>query len=62
MRSHRFGFEFWVELTAEEPGMISDLDDFNEIVVGRGSRYDQAGIFKLLTIGIIEFVSVAMAF
>ena len=57
---HRLGFEFGMELTAEEPGMIFNLDNFNQVVVRRRSRYHQAVVFQLLTIGIVKFEPVAV--
>ena len=52
--------EFGMELDADEEGMIRDLDDFHETIIGRGTGDDEAGIDELLAIIIIEFVTMAM--
>ena len=42
MRFERLGFEFGVELAAEEPGVIGGFDDFDVIFVG-GAAGDAGG-------------------
>src|SRR5260370_40943279 len=46
VRLQRLGFEFWMELAAEEPRVVRGLDNFHVILVGRAagdaqSRGDQ---------------------
>ena len=42
----RLRFELWVELAAEEVGMVGDLDDLNVSLVGRCAGDAQAGAGK----------------
>src|SRR6202166_567033 len=42
MRLERLGFEFGVELAAEEPGVIGSFDNFDVVFVGCAAGYAQA--------------------
>ena len=43
MRLERLGFEFGVELAAEEPGVIRGFDNFDVVFVGSAAGDAQAG-------------------
>ena len=62
MRIHGARFEFGVKLTPEKPGMIFELDDFHKIPIGGNAAEYQSTLLKRFTIGIIEFVAVAVSF
>ena len=51
-----------MELTSEEPGVIIDFDDFNQIPLGRGPADDQSFLFKNLFVVVVEFKPMTMAF
>ena len=60
MRRVGLRFELGVKLRRDEKWMVGDLDDFDEaFFLGYGSD-DESGILKLLTVGGIEFVTMAM--
>ena len=44
MRRQGFGFEFRMELAADEPRMIRNLDDLNVDAIGRAAGDPEAGI------------------
>ena len=56
----RFAFKFGVELNCNKPGMVGNLNDFNQTTIGAGSSEPQSIRFKLLPVLIVELVSVAM--
>lgn len=56
------GFEFWVILHGDEPGVVWDFDDFDEIPVRAGSGRVHAGFDQAFFVRWIEFESVAMSF
>src|SRR5207253_5884012 len=60
MRRQRLRLEFRMELAAEEPRMIRQLNDFHEILVGRDARNDQTVFSQHLLELPIEFVSMTM--
>ena len=60
MRRQRLRFEFRVELAAEEPWVISQLNDFDEILIGRNSGNNQAMVRERLFKLTVEFVPVTM--
>ena len=55
------GFEFGVELAAEEVGMAGDLDDLDVGLVGRGARDAQAGAGEQGFVLAVELVAVTVA-
>ena len=61
MRSQRFGFEFGVELAAEEPRVVGSFDDFDVHTVWGASGDAEAGAGERVFVFAIEFVAVAMA-
>ena len=62
MRMIRARFQLGMELRADEPRMVLDLDDLDEAVVGQRSRDGKPRTLKLGTKIVIELVAVAMAF
>src|SRR4030042_6182166 len=56
MRTHRLGLELRMELAAEEPGMVLDLDDLDEGGLGVGAGERQAGLGQFILVGGREFV------
>src|SRR5437867_13285672 len=61
MRAVRPGAELRVELRADHPRVIADLADLDERAVrGRAAR-DQAGLFELGAVLVVELVAVAVA-
>src|SRR5947207_3432000 len=63
MRGQRFRFEFGMELAAEEPWMLiaRQLNDLDELAVGRDPAEDEPALLQGLSISRIEFISVTMA-
>ena len=62
MRLVGFAVEFGMELARDEERMFCQFDDLDEFAVGRKAAEAEAGFFKFLAVGIIEFVAMAMAF
>ena len=60
--SSGFGFQFRMELNANEPGMIGDFDDFRQDAVGRKTGEHEPMFLQLTAILDIHFVSMAVAF
>ena len=60
MCSQRLRFEFRVELAAQEPRMIRQLNDFHEVLVGRYAGNNQPIVRQRLFKLAIEFVAVAV--
>src|SRR3989338_8062870 len=56
------GFEFRVELHANEPWVVFQLHNLNKIVFLVDARDDQSGFLDTITIIVIELVPMAMAF
>lgn len=54
--------EFGVELRGDEEGVIFKLHDLGQIGLGVDAGEDHVGILELLLEGIVEFVTVSMAF
>ena len=46
MGCHGFGFELRVELAAEEPGVILELDHLDELAVRAHARHLQPGLLS----------------
>src|SRR5258708_25438087 len=61
VRLQRLGFDFWMELTAEEPGMIGRLDDFDGIFIPRAAGDAQSRGDQRFLGCAVEFVAVAVA-
>ncbi len=62
MRPGRLGLEFRVELHGQEPGMVQQLDDFDDRAVRAGSGSDQAMLVESLAIIIVKFIPMTMPF
>lgn len=56
------GFEFWVELSGDHTRVICELDNLDELSIGRRPRNDETIVLKCLTISIIELIAVSMSF
>src|SRR5205823_4724965 len=62
MRAARSGAELRMKLRGHEPGMVPQLDDLHQPVVGRGAGEDHARLPHRLAIGVVEFEAMAMPF
>ena len=60
MRFERLGFEFGVELAAEEPWMVGRFDDLDVIFVGSAAGDAEAGAGQNFFVVTIEFVAMAV--
>src|SRR6059058_1763660 len=54
MRTVWPGAEFRVELRCDEPGVVAQLDDLDQPVVGRGPTKDHARFPHRLSVGVVE--------
>src|SRR5262245_40771606 len=61
VRRQGLRFQFGVRLSAQEPGMVGELDHLDEFPVGRFARKDESGLRHAVFEGRVEFVAVAMA-
>ena len=61
MRIVRTGFELRMELRADEPRMILDLDYLDETVIRQCAGNHHARLRELLPIDVVELIAVAMA-
>ena len=61
MRLERPGFQLRVELHADEPGMVWDLDDLGQKPVGRQALEAQARRLELVAVARVHLVAVAVA-
>ena len=57
-----FAAELGVGLRGYEIGVIFQLNEFHEVAVGRCAAEDEIFGLELFAVGVVEFVSVAMAF
>ena len=55
------GLEFRMELTADKPRMVFDLDDLHQVPLGINPRDHQPLLRQLLTVRIVKFITMAMA-
>ena len=62
MARHRPRFKFRVKLTAEKPWMVFELDDLDQVAIGRQAAQGHPLGGKIRTITVVEFVAVAVAF
>src|SRR4051812_10242616 len=60
MGAHRPGLQFGMELTADIPGMLRQLDHLDERAVRRESRAAHAELRQYVAIGVGHLVAVAM--
>src|SRR5678809_1078668 len=56
MRLHRLALELRVELAGEEIGMVRDLDDLDEPLVGRLARHLQAAALEVIHVLAVHLV------
>src|SRR5579875_127482 len=61
MRIEGLGFELGVELDADEPGMVGELDDLGQLAVGRHAGEPHPGLLELRLVVDVDLVSVAVA-
>src|SRR5438128_11683168 len=61
MRTVRPGAEFRVELRGDEPGVVAQLDDLDQPVVGRGPAKDHARFPHRLSVGVVELETMPVA-
>ena len=62
MRVIRARLKLWMKLRADEPRMVSDLDDLHETVIGQCSRDVKSRALKLGTKIVVELIAVTMTF
>ena len=62
MRVERFRTEFWMELNGDEPGVVRELDDLDELAVRRFSGHEESMLREGLLIGPVELVAMPMPF
>ena len=60
MRFERLGFEFRMELAAEEPRMVRSFDDLDVVFVGSAAGDAEAGGGQNFLVVAIEFVAMAV--
>ena len=53
---------FGVELHADKPGVVIDLHDLHQVVLGVYAGGHHAGFLILLQVGIVEFITMAVTF
>ena len=58
----RPGLEFRVELASDVIWVIRKFDNLDELSLDVGTSKDEAGLFEVSLILVVEFVTVAMAF
>src|SRR6266481_1364129 len=51
-----------MELAADEPRMVGELDDLDQRLIRRDAAENQPGAAELLAIRVVELVAVAMPF
>ena len=61
MRRERLGFEFGMELAANEPRMVGHFDDFDVDAVGGAAGDAETGARQSFFVLAIEFVAMAVA-
>src|SRR5258708_8190453 len=61
VRLQRLGFEFWMELAAEEPRVVRGLDNLDVIFIRRAPSDAQSRGDKCLLVVAVKFVAVAVA-
>ena len=54
--------EFWMELNGDEPGVVRELDDLDELAVRRFSGPEESMLREGLLIGPVELVAMPMPF
>jgi len=62
VRFHRGGFEFRMKLPRQEPRVVSQLNNLDQVAAGRDPTDSHPRFFQLKPVFIIEFVTMAVAF
>jgi len=62
MRLVGFAVELRVELAGNEERVFGQLDNLNQLAIGREAAKYEICLLKTLAVGVIEFVAVAVAF
>src|SRR5258705_13132664 len=62
MRIRCAGSQLRMELRADEPGMISQLDDLDKVVRGANARHDHPVLLECFLERIVDFVPVPVTF
>src|SRR5690606_3182151 len=60
VRPIRSGLQLWVELASQVPGMILQLNDLDQAVVGREPRKDEPAPHERRTVLVVYLVAVAV--
>ena len=58
----RSGFELRMKLDPDKPGVVLELDDFNQISVRVNSGGNQSAVFKIGAVSIVEFIAMTGSF
>jgi hypothetical protein len=59
---HRSRLELRMELTSQEPGMVTDFHNFHQLSIWRDAAHDQPCLLQPLSKVIIKFIPVTMPF
>src|SRR6266853_629867 len=62
MRLMGLAVEFWMELAGDEEWMLWQFDNFDQFAIGSVAAETEAGFFELFAVGIVEFVTMTVAF
>src|SRR5437762_12376302 len=61
MAIQRTRLQLGMELAAQEPRMPLQFHDLDEAIVRRGAGGDESGLLELRAVGVVYFVTMAMA-
>src|SRR3990172_6370498 len=61
VRLPRPGAQLRVELAGHEPGVVGELDDFHELLLGPEARDPEAVLFQVLEVVVVHLEAVAVA-
>ena len=56
------GFEFGMELDADHPGVVFNLDYFHQVEIGIDPGDPQSPLFQVIPVEIIEFIPMTVSF
>src|SRR5688500_2077052 len=62
MRLVRLALKFRMKLRRDEKGMRRDLDDLDQLPVGRRAAQDESGVLEIVAVFIVELVAVPVPF
>ena len=57
-----FALELGMKLTGDKEGVVFEFNHFNEFSIRGKAAQDEAGLFKTLAVGVVEFVAMPVAF